>query len=87
MIGRANRPAEDTDSKCVLLCQTAKKDFFKKFLYERAALEELEVAVRHPPSRGHPALARPPTPCWGGVSTRPPPVVPAGCSWRRGCVA
>ena len=44
MVGRANRPTEDTDAKCVLLCQTAKKDFFKKdvvdhltrtFLYRR----------------------------------------------------
>ena len=23
MVGRANRPTEDTDAKCVLLCQTA----------------------------------------------------------------
>ena len=33
-IKRANRPTEDTDAKCALLCQCAKKDFFKKFLYE-----------------------------------------------------
>ena len=36
MVGRANRPTEDTDAKCVLLCQTAKKDFFKKFPEMRA---------------------------------------------------
>jgi pre-mRNA-splicing helicase BRR2 len=39
MVGRANRPTEDTDAKCVLLCQTAKKDFFKKFLYEPLPIE------------------------------------------------
>ena len=39
MVGRANRPTEDTDAKCVLLCQTSKKDFFKKFLYEPLPIE------------------------------------------------
>ena len=39
MVGRANRPTEDTDAKCVLLCQNAKKDFFKKFLYEPLPIE------------------------------------------------
>ena len=39
MVGRANRPQEDTDAKCILLCQTAKKDFFKKFLYEPLPIE------------------------------------------------
>ncbi|KAJ8971261.1 hypothetical protein NQ317_011620, partial [Molorchus minor] len=32
MVGRANRPLEDDDGKCVLMCQNSKKDFFKKFL-------------------------------------------------------
>ncbi|XP_065217022.1 U5 small nuclear ribonucleoprotein 200 kDa helicase [Planococcus citri] len=39
MIGRANRPLEDSDSKCVLMCQTSKKDFFKKFLNEALPVE------------------------------------------------
>ena len=39
MVGRANRPQDDTDAKCVLLCQTAKKVFFKKFLYEPLPIE------------------------------------------------
>merc|ERR1719273_1731891 len=39
MVGRANRPQEDTDARCVLLCQAAKKDFFKKFLYEPLPIE------------------------------------------------
>ena len=39
MVGRAIMPTEDTDAKCVLLCQTAKKDFFKKFLYEPLPVE------------------------------------------------
>lgn len=39
MIGRANRPLDDNDSKCVLMCQTSKKDFFKKFLNESLPVE------------------------------------------------
>ena len=39
MVGRAIMPTEDTGAKCVLLCQTAKKDFFKKFLYEPLPVE------------------------------------------------
>ncbi|GIY38375.1 u5 small nuclear ribonucleoprotein 200 kDa helicase [Caerostris extrusa] len=39
MVGRANRPAIDEDGKCVLLCQSSKKDFFMKFLYEPLPVE------------------------------------------------
>lgn len=39
MIGRANRPTEDDDAKCVLMCQTSKKDFYKKFLTESLPVE------------------------------------------------
>ncbi|RWS27216.1 U5 small nuclear ribonucleoprotein 200 kDa helicase-like protein, partial [Leptotrombidium deliense] len=39
MVGRANRPLLDEDGKCVLFCQSAKKDFFKKFLYEPLPVE------------------------------------------------
>ncbi|KAG8221998.1 hypothetical protein J437_LFUL003378 [Ladona fulva] len=39
MVGRANRPLEDDDAKCVLMCQTSKKDFFKKFLNESLPVE------------------------------------------------
>ncbi|XP_076308174.1 U5 small nuclear ribonucleoprotein l(3)72Ab isoform X1 [Tachypleus tridentatus] len=39
MVGRANRPLVDEDGKCVLLCQSSKKDFFKKFLYEPLPVE------------------------------------------------
>uniref|UniRef100_A0A336MEZ9 U5 small nuclear ribonucleoprotein 200 kDa helicase n=1 Tax=Culicoides sonorensis TaxID=179676 RepID=A0A336MEZ9_CULSO len=39
MIGRANRPTEDDDAKCVLMCQSAKKDFYKKFLTESLPVE------------------------------------------------
>eukprot|EP00095_Tigriopus_kingsejongensis_P005132 snap_masked-scaffold100_size373717-processed-gene-2.9 protein:Tk05132 transcript:snap_masked-scaffold100_size373717-processed-gene-2.9-mRNA-1 annotation:"u5 small nuclear ribonucleoprotein 200 kda helicase" len=39
MIGLANRPGQDVDAKCVLLCQTSKKDMFKKFLYEPLPIE------------------------------------------------
>ncbi|VDN01570.1 unnamed protein product [Thelazia callipaeda] len=39
MIGLANRPQVDDDAKCVLMCQTSKKDFFKKFLHEPLPVE------------------------------------------------
>ncbi|KAF8792805.1 U5 small nuclear ribonucleoprotein 200 kDa helicase-like [Argiope bruennichi] len=39
MVGRANRPTIDDDGKCVLLCQSSKKDFFMKFLYEPLPVE------------------------------------------------
>lgn len=39
MVGRANRPLEDDDSKCVLMCQSSKKDFFKKFLNDSLPVE------------------------------------------------
>jgi len=39
MIGRANRPLKDEEGKCVVMCQTSKKDFFKKFVYEPLPVE------------------------------------------------
>jgi len=39
MVGRANRPLKDTEGKAVILCQSSKKDFFKKFLYEPLPVE------------------------------------------------
>lgn len=39
MVGRANRPQDDDDAKCVLMCQTSKKDFFKKFLNDSLPVE------------------------------------------------
>lgn len=39
MVGRANRPLEDDDAKVVVLCQSSKKDFFKKFLSEPLPIE------------------------------------------------
>ena len=39
MIGRASRPHLDSDAKCVLMCQSAKKNMFKKFLYEPLPIE------------------------------------------------
>jgi len=54
MVGLANRPQHDQvpyssaysnpprvlqDAKCVLMCQSSKKDFFKKFLYEPLPVE------------------------------------------------
>ncbi|CAI4227464.1 unnamed protein product [Auanema sp. JU1783] len=39
MVGLANRPGADQDAKCVLMCQSSKRDFFKKFLYEPLPIE------------------------------------------------
>lgn len=39
MVGVACRPLEDEDSKCVLMCQTSKKEFFKKFLHDPLPVE------------------------------------------------
>ena len=39
MMGRANRPLKDEDGKCVLFCQSSKKEFFKKFLTDPLPVE------------------------------------------------
>ncbi|TIB36491.1 hypothetical protein E3P84_00909 [Wallemia ichthyophaga] len=39
MIGRASRPAQDSTSKCVFMCQSSRKDYFKKFLAEPLPVE------------------------------------------------
>ncbi|KAM0747473.1 Sec63-domain-containing protein [Meredithblackwellia eburnea MCA 4105] len=39
MMGRACRPTHDTSSRCILMCQSVRKDFFKKFLNEGLPIE------------------------------------------------
>ena len=41
MVGHAGRPGDEheSDSKCVLFCQSSKKEFFKKFLFEPLPIE------------------------------------------------
>ncbi|KAI0088962.1 Sec63-domain-containing protein [Irpex rosettiformis] len=39
MMGRACRPSEDERSRCVLMCQQTRKDFYKKFLAEGLPIE------------------------------------------------
>lgn len=39
MMGRACRPLEDERSRCVLMCQQTRKDFYKKFLSEGLPIE------------------------------------------------
>ncbi|XP_053856462.1 U5 small nuclear ribonucleoprotein 200 kDa helicase [Vidua macroura] len=39
MVGHANRPLQDDEGRCVIMCQGSKKDFFKKFLYEPLPVE------------------------------------------------
>lgn len=46
MVGRSNRPLDDDDAKCVLMCQSSKKDFFKKFLNESLPVE-VSTAAAH----------------------------------------
>ncbi|GBG66811.1 hypothetical protein CBR_g70690 [Chara braunii] len=39
MMGRASRPKVDDDGKCVILCHAARKEYYKKFLYEPLPIE------------------------------------------------
>ena len=39
MMGRACRPMDDERSRCVLMCQQTRKDFYKKFLAEGLPIE------------------------------------------------
>ena len=39
MIGRASRPMVDAVGKCVLMCHAAKKEYYKKFLFEPIPVE------------------------------------------------
>ncbi|PCH44659.1 Sec63-domain-containing protein [Wolfiporia cocos MD-104 SS10] len=39
IMGRACRPMEDEKSRCVLMCQQTRKDFYKKFLAEGLPIE------------------------------------------------
>jgi pre-mRNA-splicing helicase BRR2 len=39
MMGRASRPLLDSASTCVIFCQSSKKEFYKKFLYEPFPVE------------------------------------------------
>lgn len=39
MMGRACRPGEDSNSRCVLLYQRTRKDFYKEFLAEGLPIE------------------------------------------------
>lgn len=39
MMGRACRPMGGESGRCVLMCQSVKKDFYKKFLYEALPVE------------------------------------------------
>ena len=47
MIGRATRPMIDDASRCLLLCSSAKKDLYKKFLFEGLPLESHLHLVLH----------------------------------------
>eukprot|EP00002_Diphylleia_rotans_P023954 TRINITY_DN471_c0_g2_i6.p1 TRINITY_DN471_c0_g2~~TRINITY_DN471_c0_g2_i6.p1 ORF type:complete len:1922 (+),score=509.87 TRINITY_DN471_c0_g2_i6:33-5798(+) len=39
MMGRASRPLMDNSGKCVILCYSTKKEYYKKFLYEALPIE------------------------------------------------
>ena len=39
MMGRASKPKHGESGRCVMMCQTSKKEFYKKFLYEALPVE------------------------------------------------
>lgn len=39
MLGRASRPGRDDTGVCVLMCHSAKKEYYKKFLFEPLPVE------------------------------------------------
>ncbi|CAI5441703.1 unnamed protein product [Caenorhabditis angaria] len=39
MVGLANRPTVDSEAKCVVMCQSSKKTYFKKFLFDPLPVE------------------------------------------------
>lgn len=47
MMGSACRPREDERSRCVLMCQQTKKDFYKKFLAEGLPIESHLPSMLH----------------------------------------
>lgn len=47
MVGLASRPLVDDSGKCVILCQSSKKEFFKKFLFEPLPVESHLDHVLH----------------------------------------
>lgn len=47
MMGRASKPVEGESARCILMCQSVKKDFYKKFLYEALPVESHLDQVLH----------------------------------------
>lgn len=47
MMGRACRPTKDTNSRCVLMLQQNRKEFYKKFLSEALPIESQLPAMLH----------------------------------------
>lgn len=47
MMGRACRPTKDTHSRCVLMLQQTRKEFYKKFLSEALPIESQLPAMLH----------------------------------------
>jgi pre-mRNA-splicing helicase BRR2 len=47
MMGRACRPGEDDSSRCVLMCQQTRKEFYKKFLSEGLPIESHLTNILH----------------------------------------
>jgi Sec63 Brl domain len=46
MLGLSSRPDKDAEGTCVLMCHTAKKEFYKKFLFEPLPIEsQLDVCL------------------------------------------
>ncbi|KAL7418739.1 Pre-mRNA-splicing helicase BRR2 [Cryptotrichosporon argae] len=47
MMGRACRPLQDASSRCILMCQQTRKDFFKKFLNDALPVESSLPSYLH----------------------------------------
>eukprot|EP00047_Mylnosiga_fluctuans_P022270 m.116969 g.116969 ORF g.116969 m.116969 type:complete len:2124 (+) comp9197_c0_seq4:160-6531(+) len=47
MVGLASRPLVDTAGKCIIMCQSSKKEFFKKFTFEPLPVESHLDHVLH----------------------------------------
>lgn len=58
MLGLASRPAKDAEGACVLMCHAAKKEYYKKFLFEPLPIEsQLDTCLHDHIVRRRPGLA------------------------------
>ncbi|EDS34949.1 ASCC3L1 protein [Culex quinquefasciatus] len=73
IVRRDNRPLEDDDVKRVLICQSSKKDFFKKFLNERLPVESHQVIINKTIENRTSLITLPGRSCTGDSPSRASP--------------